>query len=176
MPCRPTTDDGVGGCGIQSCLGQAVRLAGRIPVQVQFLHGPVGGFVGQRSGRRGLESQCLRVAAARPVVARSCRLGSTAAAGLPGALLASTGRFPVSPAFMQPGSRSQQDGAAWLLLVSSLFWSSLAPSSSSWPGQLQPGAGLSEGLWTVEVAALPGLLRSRGRTGPLGCLHVCDGV
>lgn len=107
---------------------------------------------------------------------RSCRLGSAAAAGLPGGPACLNWPLPVSPAFMQPGSRSQQDRAAWLLLVSSLFWSSLAPSSSSRQGSAQPGAGLSEGLWTVEVAALPGLPRSLGRTGLLGYLHVCDGV
>lgn len=165
-----------GGCGIQSCLGQALGLAGQTPVKAQFLHGSVGGSVGQQSREaRSCESVAACAAVSRSVVTRCCCLGSAAAAGLPGGPACLDWLLPVSPAFMQPGSRLQRDGAAWLL-VSSLFQSSLAFSSSSRQDSAQPGAVLSEYPWTVEVAALPGLPRSRGRTGPLGCLHLCDGV
>lgn len=85
---------------------------------------------------------------------------------LPGGLLASTGRFHVSPAFMQRAhvhNRMGQPGSPCL----QLFWSSLAPPRAAGQGSAQPGAGsvrvCGQLRWRLCLAC-----RGRGRDRAVG--------
>ena len=118
------------------------------PVQAQFLHGR-----GRLRRPAVLRGEVLRVSGSecppRSVVKCSCCLGSVAGAqhvgqsstvGLLGGPACLDWPLPVSPAFMQLRSRSQWDGAAWFLLVSSL-------SGAAWPPPRALGRAVASPGW-----------------------------
>lgn len=68
-------------------------------------------------------------------------MGQSSTAGLLGGPACLDWPLPVSPAFMQLGSRSQRDGVAWFLLVSSLSGAAWPPPRALGRAVASPGGG-----------------------------------
>lgn len=167
-----------GGCGIQSCLGQALGLAGRIP-------------------RPGTVSSWARGRLCRPAVLRVSGCACSPAQVCCDLFLLSWFRrwgpahgpelhgWPAGGPCLPRLAASRLAclhaagltfTAGWGSLVSACLqplWSSLAPSSSSRQGSGQPGWGLNECPWTADVAALlarRGAVAGGGRWAVFTCV------